>query len=220
VNDTLDQDTPGYFDSAYRNYDTQNPPSKLQHYLDVIRARLRVPQPRLLDVGCGRGLFLRHAHDKHSDWDLYGIDAAAEGVTETANLVPQAAISRGRADSMPFRPESFDVVTAWDLLEHVPDPNLALYEMVRCLRTGGLMGMVVPVYDGITGPLIRALDRDPTHVHKKSRKFWTDLLDTRLDRVEWHGIYRYMISKSRYVHRPTRRLRETAPAILITAFKD
>jgi len=220
VNDTLDQDTPGYFGSAYRNYDTQNPPYKLQHYLDVIRARLRVAQPRLLDVGCGRGLFLRHAHDRHPDWDFYGIDAAAEGVMETSTTVPDAAVFRGRADSMPFRPESFDVITAWDVLEHVPDPDLAFSEMVRCLRTGGLMGMVVPVYDGITGPLIRALDRDPTHVHKRSRRFWTDLLDTHLDRVEWHGIYRYMISKSRYVHRPTRRLRETTPAILITAFKD
>lgn len=220
MNDTLDQDTPSYFDSAYRHYDTQNPPSKLQHYLDVIGARLQVSQPRLLDVGCGRGFFLRHAHDRHTDWDLYGIDPEAEGVTDTSTAVPDAAVIRGRADSMPYRPESFDVITAWDVLEHLPDLDLALSEMVRCLRTGGLLAVVVPVYDGITGALVRALDRDPTHVHKRSRKFWTGLLDTSLDRVEWHGIYRYMITKSRYVHRPTRRLRETTPAILITAFKD
>lgn len=220
MSDNIDQNALSYFDSAYRNYDIQNPPSKLQHYLDAVSARLQVPQPRLLDVGCGRGLFLKHAHDRHTDWAFYGIDPTAEGVTETSTLVPEAAVFRGRADSMPFRPESFDVITAWDVLEHVPDLQLALSEIVRCLRTGGLITMVVPVYDGITGPMIRALDRDRTHIHKKSREYWTGLVDTHFDRVEWHGIYRYMISKSRYVHRATRGLRRNTPAILVTAFKD
>lgn len=219
MSEGLEECGPNYFDSAYRNYDTQNPAAKLEHYLDVIRARLHAPRPHLLDLGCGRGLFLRYAHDRHPEWVLAGTDRELDGVTASSTLVPEATIRQGLAHSIPFPAASFDVVTAWDVLEHVTDLGGALSDITRCLRPGGLLAMVVPVYDGITGPLIRALDRDPSHIHKESREFWTDLIGAHFEQVEWHGIYRYMVSRSRYVHRVTRRLRRNTPAILITAVR-
>lgn len=66
-----------YFDAAYRHYESQNPARKLDHYIEGIRYRLPVPNPRPLDLGCGPGLFLRRAHDRYTEWD-FGIDVERE----------------------------------------------------------------------------------------------------------------------------------------------
>ena len=215
-----ERDPVDYFDSAYRDYEGQNPPKKLDHYVDMLEARTRVPDLQLLDIGCGRGRFLQHVGAREPSWRLFGIEPEPSGVTASSALVPEATILEGVADSLPFPSEGFDVVTAWDVLEHVPDPRAALLEVKRCLRPGGVLGVVVPVYDSVTGPLIRALDRDPTHIHKESRDFWLRLIGEHFGAIEWHGIYRYLLGTSRYLHRPTRRLRRATPAVFISAIRD
>jgi SAM-dependent methyltransferase len=52
----------------------------------------------------------------------------------------------GSAEQLPFRSESLDVVAAFDVLEHCHRPGLALAEMVRVLRPGGLLALSVPAY--------------------------------------------------------------------------
>jgi ubiquinone/menaquinone biosynthesis C-methylase UbiE len=203
---------------VYRDYESQNPTAKLDHYLDVITARSPSPST-LLDVGCGRGVFLERASHRYPDWDLSGVDVDGDGLAATSGRVPTAAIRPGALDALPFPPSSFDVITAWDVLEHVLDLDSAISEINRCLRDGGLFVMVVPVYDGITGPLIRILDRDPTHIQKESRDFWLTLIADSFRDIEWHGIYRYLLTRSHYLHRPTRALRRATAAIMLSAFR-
>ncbi len=206
-----------YFDGAYRDYEGQNPPAKLDHYLDVIAARSPSSSQRILDLGCGRGLFLERASSRFPCWVLSGMDPDPDGVAATQKRVVCGTICLGTAEAIPFPADSFDIVSAWDVLEHVPRLDAALSEIKRCLRPGGVLAVVVPVYDGITGPVIRRLDRDPTHVHKQSRGFWVDLLGEHFDDLEWHGIHRFLITRSMYLHRPTARLRRATAAILATA---
>lgn len=208
-----------YFDTAYRDYESQNPPAKLDHYLDVIVTRSPTVEPSLLDVGCGRGAFLERASSRFPAWDLFGTDIDAEGVSTTEVRVPGATIRRGDAGDIPFPPESFDVIAAWDVLEHVSDLDVALSEIRRCLKPAGLLTIVVPVYDGVTGPLVRLLDRDPTHIHKMSRDLWVSIINEHFDDLEWHGIHRYLLTRALYLHRPTRRMRRAAGAILISALR-
>lgn len=211
--------SPNYFDLAYRNYESQNPPAKLDHYLDVIDNRLSSETLELLDVGCGRGAFLERASHRHPEWRLSGIDPEADGVTATKQRVPEAVVSTAAATDLPFTSGTFNVITAWDVLEHIADLDSAIDEIERCLRPGGLFCLVVPVYDGVTGPLVRLLDRDPTHIHKRSRDFWIDLIESRFDSLWWHGIHRYLLIGSIYLHRPTRRLRSVSAAILVSALR-
>jgi ubiquinone/menaquinone biosynthesis C-methylase UbiE len=95
---------------------------------------------RVLDIGCGSGwssLLLSEA-----GFDVTGID-----VTATAFEVQESDrlhLRQGDAMSIPFADASFDVVTGYQMLEHVPDPRSALGEFARVLRPGGTVCVVGP----------------------------------------------------------------------------
>jgi SAM-dependent methyltransferase len=60
-----------------------------------------------------------------------------------ASLPPKAVV-RGECTQIPFLEGSFDIVTALDVLEHIPDDRKAVAEMIRVLKPGGLLVLTVP----------------------------------------------------------------------------
>ncbi len=93
-----------------------------------------LPGTRLLDVGSGDGTFSRVA--KEAGARVQAIDFAESMVTATAQ---RAAVSvvRGSADALPYEAETFDVVTALDIIEHLYQPERALQEFRRVLAPNG-----------------------------------------------------------------------------------
>jgi len=99
------------------------------------------PDDDLLDVGCGSAAFLqRHAaHVRH----VAGLDASEIPVGMARQRLADrlaagtAEIVLGDAMAMPWPDDRFSIVTAYVLLEYVPDPLKALSEMHRVLRPGG-----------------------------------------------------------------------------------
>lgn len=213
-----DHSTGDYFSAAYRDYEKQNPDRKLDHYLAIITSRITDPAPKVLDAGCGLGAFLARTAHRQPAWTLFAADVDESAVEATRKRVPMADVRLGSLDALTFD-TSFDVVTAWDVLEHVPDLDGARRAIRSLLRPGGLLVFVVPVYDGLTGPAIRLLDRDPTHLHRKPRSFWIEWAEDGFRDVHWHGIYRYLLAGRFYAHVPTRGLRNHTPAIAVTALR-
>ncbi len=74
---------------------------------------------RLLDVGCAAGFFLKAAKD--SGWDVRGVEPS-RWLAEWGRKKYGLDIRAGTLDSVKFPSNSFDAVTMWDVLEHVPDP--------------------------------------------------------------------------------------------------
>ena len=111
------------------------------------------PDDDLLDVGCGSAAFLqRHAaHVRH----VAGLDASGIPVGMARRRVADriaagtAQIVLGDALAMPWPDDPFSVVTAYALLEYVPDPLKALSEMHRVPRPGGraLLTLGFPIKD-------------------------------------------------------------------------
>jgi SAM-dependent methyltransferase len=208
-----------YFGDNYRDYERQNPRRKLDHYLDAIATRLPDGRVDLLDLGCGLGAFLAHTAERFPQWGLSGTDVNPAAVEATQARISNADIRMAGADADPHPPGSFDVITAWDVIEHVPHLDKVASSVRAMLRPGGLFVFVVPVYDGPLGKLVRLLDKDPTHVHKVSRSTWLDWASSRFEIREWHGIFRYLMAGRWYVHVSTTAFRGQASAILVVGAK-
>jgi len=199
-----------YYDEQYRDYEAQNPPRKVAFYARLAeRAAGGLPRPRVLDVGCAFGRFLASLGDR---WQRFGVDASDYAVQRARAKCPDVSFAVYRDGPFPF-PVPFDVIAAFDVLEHVHNLRGLMKVIASSLAPGGGFIFVVPVYDGLTGPLIRLLDRDPTHMHKMSRYFWLELGRQEFQLVEWWGICRYLLPGGVYMHVVTRRYRRFTPAI-------
>ncbi len=203
-----------YFDTYYRDYASQNPSWKLDFYLRALARYLPTDRPLdLLDVGCGRAAWLSHLA-RHTQWRLAGTDVSEWAIADNRTQLPAIDFTVGAATDEPYAPGSLDAVTACDVIEHVPDRDAAAAAIAHMLRPGGHFMLVVPVYDGVCGPLVRKLDKDPTHIHKLARQAWLTWMERHFVVLEWWGIVRYLLPGRLYFHLPTRFGRAHTPAIL------
>jgi SAM-dependent methyltransferase len=204
---------PEYFAGAYgADYVRRNPPYKWRAFLRVVR-RFR-PEGDLLDVGCAWGLFL----DVARRWyHVAGCDVSPEVVAEARRRLPDgtplfaAALPRIPGD------RRYDVVTCFDVLEHVPDLDAALENLRALLKPGGLLVATMPVYDGPLGWLADRLDHDRTHVHRRPRDFWTARISPTLHVRYVTGVWRYFLFGRWYLNVVSRLSRRWTTAILVVA---
>ena len=195
-----------YFDTYYSDYKKQNPGHKLIYYCNFLQKY--VAKGRLLDIGCSYGMFVKTAS---SYYNTFGMDTDPEIVAEAAVRSKQTHFVVGKLPEIPL--SGLDVITVLDVLEHVPDLDRIMRHLHGALNNSGIALIVVPVYDGPLGWLVRILDHDHTHIHKQSRKFWINAVEPYFELVEWQGIFRKLILGMYYLHIPTTGLRAIAPAI-------
>lgn len=91
----------------------------------------------LLDVGCGRGLFLAAALAR--GWKAAGLDVSPVAVRLARAASGAPVFEGGLAGPLPAGIEPVDVLTMWDVLEHLTDPVAALAAARRWLKPGGLL---------------------------------------------------------------------------------
>ena len=114
----------------------------IQSLVEKIRTTLNTSNPRILDVGCGTGANLKML--------------AGYGSAEGVDISPQAvefcrergldSVKLGAAEQLPYENESFEIVTALDVIEHLDDDVAGLREMRRVLRHDGRVLLFVPAF--------------------------------------------------------------------------
>lgn len=111
-----------------------------------------VHRGKILDVGCATGFFLEKAKSK--GFEPYGVELSESFFKEAHNKFGDR-ISWGTMEDIPFENNFFDVITMFDLLEHVKDPTITL----RCCRTvltpNGIIAAVLPDTSSLTAKLMR-----------------------------------------------------------------
>lgn len=94
------------------------------------------PKGRILDVGCYAGFFLEVANRR--GWDTFGVEPCS-WACEYARRELGLDVRQGELKDVNFPSKHFDVVTLWDVLEHLVDPLMTFKEIHRILKEDGLL---------------------------------------------------------------------------------
>ncbi len=108
--------------------------------LEMIHRHAPLEGARILDVGCGLGMYVR-AFRRFSD-QVYGVDVDLEKVAQASQELPH--IQAALAEKLPFADGSFDVVLLHEVLEHVDDDHRAVCEAHRVTKVGGRIVVFAP----------------------------------------------------------------------------
>ena len=111
-------------------------------YIKTFRKRLRNvtahrTSGKLLDVGCAAGFFLYAARE--AGFDYHGVDVAAPMVRFAREELGLDNVVEGTLESAAYPAQSFDVITLWDVVEHLHDPLGLLAECRRVLKPDGIL---------------------------------------------------------------------------------
>lgn len=97
----------------------------------------------VLEIGCGTGFVLSNTRLCFPDAQLSGSDIFTEGLRFAKERVPSATLFQMDACHIPFR-EEFDLIGAFDVLEHIEDDVGALRQIYQACRVGGGIVLTVP----------------------------------------------------------------------------
>tara|TARA_R110000868_G_scaffold380930_1_gene647251 strand:- start:279 stop:1127 length:849 start_codon:yes stop_codon:yes gene_type:complete len=108
----------------------------LKNKLDLINS-LQPAKGRILDIGAGTGDFLSIA--KQNGWETIGVEPS-----EKAKSIALKKEVSFIEDTATLENQSFDVITMWHVLEHVPDLDFQIKELKRLLKPNGSLIIAVP----------------------------------------------------------------------------
>lgn len=101
---------------------------------------------RVLDVGCGTGLFASHLREAFPSARVWGVDLVpgmlAKGRDRWRRLAEHVTPVQGDSERLPFADGAFDLITCANSFHHYPHQDRAVAEMHRVLRPGGRLMLV------------------------------------------------------------------------------
>jgi 2-polyprenyl-3-methyl-5-hydroxy-6-metoxy-1,4-benzoquinol methylase len=179
--------------NTYDKYGSTNPVVRrlmatFERTLDELFVRAD-PQS-LLDVGCGEGVLVEKWAKRLGDKRVVGIDLDhpalhQEWATRTA---PNLEYKVMKAENLPFADGEFDVATAIEVLEHVPDPEHTVAEMARVASRWLLVSVPrEPLWRALNmarGAYVRDLGNTPGHLNHWSKRSFVSLLSRHGEVVE------------------------------------
>jgi 2-polyprenyl-3-methyl-5-hydroxy-6-metoxy-1,4-benzoquinol methylase len=149
--------------------------------LDELLSRARPAS--VLDVGCGEGVLVqRWARTLGEHARIVGLDLEEESIQAgwAEHGAPNLSFQIMRGAELPFADDEFDLASAIEVLEHVPDPELTLAEMARCARHHLLVSVPrEPVWRMLNmarGAYLRDLGNTPGHINHFSKRSFARLL--------------------------------------------
>ena len=179
----------GYYQGdQYQNY-MQKGESKRGHYRAMLPSLKKHLPPgdrlNVLDVGCAAGYFLDVANEQ--GWHSQGIELsafAAARAREQGHEVFNGSINEARLPT-----GELDLVTMWDVIEHLQSPDEALALASRSLRNGGILVVATGDIEGFTARVFGskwALLAPPGHLFYFSRRTLTAMLRKHgFEPIEW-----------------------------------
>lgn len=101
------------------------------------------PRAKMLEVGCGTGFVLWGLSERFPDLQLFGSEAHPKGLAFARSRIPHAHFLQMDARDIPFENE-FDVIGAFDVIEHIRTDEEVLRQFHKALRPDGSVILTVP----------------------------------------------------------------------------
>ena len=124
------------YDSTAQFYDSRYAEEQERKYEAALESVK--PSGLVLDIGCGSGLFFKHAAREAET--LVGVDSSRRLLLEAQKRARgwrNVCLIKADADFLPLKNDSFDVVFAFTVLQNIPKPLIALKELGRVVKTEG-----------------------------------------------------------------------------------
>lgn len=112
-------------------------------YGDFLKGFLHGRTGRLLDMGCGLGFFLQRV-SQCPGWEVAGCEISATAVTYARDILGQRNIVCDQPETVDFSEAEFDIITMWDVIDHIPFPDPLLRRCWTLLKTGGICFIRTP----------------------------------------------------------------------------
>jgi 2-polyprenyl-3-methyl-5-hydroxy-6-metoxy-1,4-benzoquinol methylase len=179
--------------NTYDKYGSQNPLVKrlMAGFDAALEELLQVAAPSsLLDVGCGEGVLVHRWAQRMGEARIVGIDLEEPSIQAgwAQRRAPNLEYRAMRAENLPFADGEFDLATAIEVLEHVPDPQHTLDEMARCARRHLLVSVPrEPLWRMLNmarGAYLKDLGNTPGHLNHWSKRSFVKLLERHGDVVQ------------------------------------
>lgn len=146
----------------------------------LLAGRLAKPGVRILDIGCGAGA---NAFELSSYGDVTASDRSLDALDFVRSRGVKKVVA-AEAPNLPFRDGAFDIVTAYDILEHVEDDAGFLAELGRVLAPGGALAIHVPAWPSLWSRHDEVLE----HKRRYTRRGLRTLIDAsclELESIGW-----------------------------------
>jgi 2-polyprenyl-3-methyl-5-hydroxy-6-metoxy-1,4-benzoquinol methylase len=179
--------------NTYDKYGSTNPVVRrlMNSFERTLDELMRRAAPRsLLDVGCGEGVLVHRWAQSLPDSRVVGIDLEEESIQAgwSERRAPNLEYRTMPAEDLPFATDEFELATAIEVLEHVPDPERTLVEMARCAERHLLVSVprepLWRILNIARGAYIGQLGNTPGHLNHWSKRSFTRLLSRHGEVVE------------------------------------
>jgi len=171
--------------NTYDKYGSSNPVVRrlMSGFESALAELFAIAAPRsVLDVGCGEGVLVQRWARELAERRVVGIDLEEASIQQgwAEHTAPNLEYRVMEASNLPFAQDEFELASAIEVLEHVPDPEHTLAEMARCAR--GHLLVSVPreplwrMLNMARGAYWSELGNTPGHVNHWSRRSFVSLL--------------------------------------------
>ncbi|MBV9762431.1 MAG: class I SAM-dependent methyltransferase [Acidobacteriaceae bacterium] len=145
-------------------------------YLNALAPCLTSARPNLLEIGCGNGAFLFEAQSR--GFAVEGLEYSEHAAGQANALLGRPAVQVGSPEVDRLSRAAYDLIAAFDVIEHLRDPRRSLAYLHSALRPGGFIALVTPSLDSWSRHLLGRywMEYKTEHLTYFSRKSLAALL--------------------------------------------
>ena len=169
----------------YTKYIDKNPLQKLllnNFFSTIFKMIDDLSINRILDAGCGEGVMLGQFKDKKIGKYLEGVDYSKDALNLAKNFYSNIVFKKGNIYNLPYKNNSFDLVTCIEVLEHLEKPRNAVQEIMKVSRKYVIFSVpnepIFRIANFLRGRYIKDFGNTPGHINHWSMNSFFDFLKT------------------------------------------